>query len=57
VDNQVVLSEKKPTVPQGQGSGSNDKRDVEPSIATPSVEDPSRSFVPKVPYPERLERA
>jgi hypothetical protein len=44
-------------VPQGQGSGSNDKRDVEPSIATSSVEDPSRSFVPKVPYPERLERA
>jgi hypothetical protein len=43
-------------MPQGQNSGSNEEGDVEPSKATtPTVEDPPRSFVPKVPYPNRLQ--
>jgi hypothetical protein len=52
VDNQV---EENPAVQQGQESGNKEKRDVEPSKATPVVEDPPRSFVPKEPYPERLQ--
>jgi hypothetical protein len=56
VDNQVVLPYENPIVPQGQDSGSNEERDAEPSIATPIVEDPSMSFVPKAPYPERFDK-
>jgi hypothetical protein len=55
VDNWVVESEEDPVVPKGEDSGNKEKRDVEPSIATPIVEDPPRSFVPKAPYPERLQ--
>ncbi|XP_059446553.1 uncharacterized protein LOC132178112 [Corylus avellana] len=44
VDNQVVLPKENPAVPQGQESGNKDKRDPEPSKATPAVEDPPRSF-------------
>jgi hypothetical protein len=50
VDNQVVLLEENLVVPQGQDSGSNEERDVEPSKATPTIEDPLKSFVPKAPY-------
>jgi hypothetical protein len=52
VDNQV---EENPAVQQGQESGNKEKRDAEPSKATPIVEDPPRSFVPKAPYLERLQ--
>jgi hypothetical protein len=31
------------------------RKDAEPSIVTPVVEDPPRSFVPKAPYPEKLQ--
>ncbi|XP_062150135.1 uncharacterized protein LOC133858677 [Alnus glutinosa] len=55
VDNQVVLPEENPTVSQGQDSGNNMERDAEPSKATPIIEDSPRSFVPKVPYPDRLQ--
>jgi len=55
VDNQVVLPEENPTVSQGQDSGNNKERDAEPSKATPIIEDSPRSFVPKVPYPDRLQ--
>jgi hypothetical protein len=35
--------------------GDNQKEgDVEPSTVTPVVKEPSRLFVPKAPYPERL---
>jgi len=54
VDNQVVLPEENPTMPHGQDSGNNEERDEEPSKATPIVDDPPRSFVPKAPYPDRL---
>jgi hypothetical protein len=54
VDNQVVLSEENPAVPQGQESGNTEDRDAEPSTATPTIEIPLRSFVPKAPYPNRL---
>ena len=40
---------------EGEDSGNKEERDVEPSTATPVVNDPLRSFVPKVPYPERLQ--
>jgi hypothetical protein len=48
VDNHVVD-------PEGEASGNNEEKDVEPSTATPIVKDPPRSFVPKAPYPERLQ--
>jgi hypothetical protein len=31
------------------------ERDVKPSTATPILKDPPRLFVPKVPYPKRLQ--
>jgi hypothetical protein len=55
VDNQVILPEDNLDVPQGKDNGSNEERDVEPSKATPIVEDPPKSFVPKAPYPDRLQ--
>jgi hypothetical protein len=55
VDNQVVLPGENPSVPQGQESGNNEERDAEPTKATPIIENPSRSFVPKAPYLERLQ--
>ncbi|XP_062171016.1 uncharacterized protein LOC133876786 [Alnus glutinosa] len=55
VDNQVILLEKNPAVSQGQDSGNNEERDVEPSKTTPIIEDPPRSFVPKAPYLDRLQ--
>jgi hypothetical protein len=54
VDNQVVLPEENPAAQEGQGSGSTEERDAEPSTATPTIEIPPRSFVPKEPYPDRL---
>jgi hypothetical protein len=43
VDNQGVLPEENLVVPQAQDSGSNEKRNVEPSKATHIVEDPPKS--------------
>ena len=40
---------------KGEEGGNKEKRDVEPSTTIPIVEDPPRSFVPKAPYPERLQ--
>jgi hypothetical protein len=54
VDNQVVLPEENPAAQEGQESGSTEERDDEPSPATPIIEIPPRSFVPKAPYPDRL---
>jgi hypothetical protein len=51
VDNQV---EENLVVQQGQESGNMEKRDADPSKATPIVDYPSRLFVHKAPYPERL---
>ena len=51
----MVLPEENPVVPQGQDSGNNEEGDAKPSRDTLIVEDPPRSFVPKVPYPERLQ--
>jgi hypothetical protein len=42
----------------GQESEKGDNKeegDAEPSIVTPIVNEPFRLFVPKVPYPERLQ--
>jgi hypothetical protein len=55
VDNQVVLSEENPVVPQGQESGNTEERDAEQSTTIPTIEIPPRSFVPKAPYPDRLQ--
>jgi len=52
VDNPVVFPEESPIAQKEQGSGSTKERDAKPSIAT--VEIPPRSFIPKVPYPDRL---
>jgi hypothetical protein len=54
VDNQVVLPEENSAAQEGQGSGSIEEKDAEPSTAIPTIEIPPRSFVPKVPYPDRL---
>jgi len=54
VDNKVVLPEENPAAQDGQGSGSTEEKDMEPSTATPTIEIPPRSFVPKAPYPNRL---
>jgi len=54
VDNQVVLPEENPATQEGQGRGSTEEKDTEPSTATPTIEIPPRSFVPKAPYPDRL---
>jgi hypothetical protein len=51
VDNQV---EENLAVQQGQESGNMEKRDADPSEATPIVDDPPRMFIHKAPYPERL---
>jgi hypothetical protein len=48
----VVLPEENPVAQHEQGSGSTKEKDAEPSTAT--VEIPPRSFIPKVPYPDRL---
>jgi len=40
VDNQVVLPEENPTAQEGQGSGSTEERNVEPSTTTPTTEIP-----------------
>ncbi|XP_059438764.1 uncharacterized protein LOC132171460 [Corylus avellana] len=54
-DNQVVEQEEDPAGQEGEECGNKEKRDANPSIATPIVEDPPSSFVPKAPYPERLQ--
>jgi hypothetical protein len=54
VDNQMVLPEENPAAQEGQGSGSTEEKDAEPSTAIPTIENPPRSFVPKEPYPDRL---
>jgi hypothetical protein len=54
VDNQVILHEENLAKPHGQDSGNNEEKEEEPSKATPIVDDPPRSFVPKAPYPDRL---
>jgi hypothetical protein len=51
----VVQPEENPIVPQGQDSGNKEERDVEPSKATITIEDPLRSFIPKAPYLDRLQ--
>jgi hypothetical protein len=40
---------------EGEKDGNKEEKDVEPSTATSIVKDPPRSFVPKAPYPERLQ--
>jgi hypothetical protein len=58
VDNQVADSEADHVEKEEQKGeeGDNQKEGViEPSTVTPFVEEPSRSFVPKAPYPERLQ--
>jgi hypothetical protein len=55
VDNHVVDPEVDTAGQEGEASGNNEEKYVEPSTATPIVKDPPRSFVPKAPYPERLQ--
>jgi hypothetical protein len=55
VDNQVVEPEEDPAGQEGEESGNKGERDAEPSTATPIVKDPPRLFVPKTPYPGRLQ--
>jgi hypothetical protein len=39
---------------KGKESDSKEEKDVEPSTVAPIDKDPSRSFIPKAPYPRRL---
>jgi hypothetical protein len=58
VDNQVVdleadhAEEEEPKDEEGENQKEGD---AEPSIVTSVVEEPPRAFVPKAPYPERLQ--
>ena len=54
VDNHVVELEVVLTEKEGKEGDKKEERDAEPSIVTPIVKEPPRSFVPKAPYPERL---
>ena len=40
---------------EGEESGNMEERDAKPSTATPIMKDPPRSFIPKAPYPERIQ--
>jgi hypothetical protein len=55
VDNQVVEPEANLAGKEGQEGDNKEERDAKLSTVTPIVKDPPRSFVPKVPYPERLQ--
>jgi hypothetical protein len=58
VDNQVVDPEAdhaKEEEPKGEKGDNQKEGDAEPSTATLVVEEPPRTFVPKAPYPERLQ--
>jgi hypothetical protein len=55
VDNQVVLLEENPTMPQSQDNSNKEERDAEPCKATITTEDPPRFFIPKAPYPDKLQ--
>jgi hypothetical protein len=55
VDNHVVDLEVDIAGQKEEANGNKEEIDAEPSTATPVVKDPPRSFVPKVPYPERLQ--
>jgi hypothetical protein len=55
VDNHVLEPKVDTTGHEGEESGNKEERDAEPSTITPIVKDPPRSFVPKAPYPERLQ--
>ena len=41
--------------PKSEKGDNQKKGDAEPSTVTPTVEEPSRAFVPKALYPERLQ--
>jgi hypothetical protein len=60
VDNQVADPEVDLVGKVGQEGEKGDNKeegDAQPSTVTPIVKNPPRSFVPKVPYPERLQAA
>ena len=54
VDNQVVKLEANLAGQEGKESDNKEERGAEPSIVTLIVIDPPRLFIPKVPYPGRL---
>jgi hypothetical protein len=54
VDNQVVEPEVNLVGQEGKESDNKEERGAEPSIVTPNVKDPPRSFISKAPYLERL---
>jgi hypothetical protein len=58
VDNQMVDPEAvhaKEEEPKGEEGDNQKEGDVEPSIVTPVVKEPSRAFMPKAPYRERIQ--
>jgi hypothetical protein len=58
VDNQVVDPEAdhaKEEEPKDEEGDNQKEGDAEPSTVTPIVEEPPRAFVPKAPYPKRLQ--
>jgi hypothetical protein len=54
VDNQVVELEANLAKQEGEEGDKKEEIYAKPSIVTPIIKDPPRSFVPKAPYPERL---
>jgi hypothetical protein len=55
VDNHVMDPKVDTAGQEGEASGNKEERDAEPSTTMPIVKDPPRLFVPKAPYPERLQ--
>jgi hypothetical protein len=58
VDNQMVDPEAdhaEEEEPKGEKGDNQKEGDAEPSTVTLVVEEPPRAFVPKAPYPERLQ--
>ncbi|XP_059441924.1 uncharacterized protein LOC132174256 [Corylus avellana] len=54
VDNQVVMPEEATKVAEEKENLDKPAEDTGPDIAIPITEDPSKKYIPKAPYPERL---
>ena len=55
VDNHVLDLEVDNAGQEWEASGNKEERGAGPSTTTLIMKDPPRSFVPKAPYPERLQ--
>ena len=54
VDNQVATPKEASDTAREEENQANPTTEVEPDTVIPSVEDQSKKYVPKAPYPDRL---